>query len=123
MMLAARMKYGIASSGKLSRPANTRCGRIESGIPDVSQSTRNDVPISTMNIGSVRSRPSASRPNVSAMVTSILQIHHRPGHYGGAVDAPPHLTGAQEHERAARRHGEIGEPHRRQHHRRELAGS
>ena len=32
MMFAARMKNGMASSGKLSSPAKTRCGRIDSGI-------------------------------------------------------------------------------------------
>src|SRR5258706_10594762 len=122
MMLAARMKYGIASSGKLSRPANTRCGRIDSGIPEVSHSTRNEVPISTMNMGSVSKSPSASSPNVSAMVISVLQVHHRADGCGRAIDAPPHLAGAQEHERAAHRHGEVGEPHRLEHHPGQLAG-
>src|SRR5215510_14575165 len=122
MMLAARMKYGIASSGKLSRPAKTRCGRIDKGMPEVSHTMRNEVPISTMNIGSVRKRPSASRPKVRAMVISVLEIHHRAGKRRRAPYPPPDLACAQEHERPARRHGQVGQPHRLQHHRRELAG-
>ena len=48
MMFAAKMKNGIASSGKLSSPANTRCGRIDSGIGVVAAKTMNAVPVSTI---------------------------------------------------------------------------
>ena len=72
MMLAARMKKGIASSGKLSSPANTRCDRIDSGIGVVRAKTTKAVPVSTMNIGMVRNRPSASSVKISAMVMPVL---------------------------------------------------
>ena len=83
MMFAAKTKNGIASSGKLSSPANTRCGRIESGIGVVSAKAMNAVPVSTMNIGSVRKSPSASSTKTSRMVSatrppalrSVVQIH------------------------------------------------
>src|SRR4029453_497698 len=103
MMFAARMKNGIASSGKLSSPAKMRCGRIESGMLVVSQKTRNAVPIITTNIGMAKNRPEASRPRINTGVmslvrpfVSILEVN------GGLVflqyRPPENLSRAQEHE-------------------------
>ena len=77
MMLAARMKNGMASSGKLSSPANTRCDRIDSGIGVVSAKTMKAVPVSTMNIGMVRNRPSASSAKISAIVMPFPEPRFR----------------------------------------------
>ena len=133
MILAARMKKGIANNGKLSSPANTRCESIDSGIGVVRAKTMKVVPVSTMNIGMVRKRPSARSPKINAMVvppppepmrlpSSVLQIHGKRRARAGVAEEPPQqLADAQEHQRAAGRHGEVGEPHRRLHDGRHLA--
>jgi hypothetical protein len=74
-MFAARIKNGMASSGKLSKPANTLCGRIDSGIEVVTAKTKNDVPVSTTNMGKLKPRPTRSNEKVSKIVVVTLIFH------------------------------------------------
>jgi hypothetical protein len=72
MMLAARIKKGTAMRGKLSRPANIRWGKIDSGIGVVRAKTTNVTPARAMNIGRVEvsAKPSSVKIKPPSMSDS-----------------------------------------------------
>ena len=67
----------MANNGKLSSPANTRCGRIDSGIGEGAAMMMKAVPVRATNIGTERNSPVASSPKINAMVMARLRRESR----------------------------------------------
>jgi hypothetical protein len=62
----------MASKGKLSSPAKTRCGNIESGIEVIMAKVMKEVPAITTKMGIVKDKPINKSPNVRRIVIKSL---------------------------------------------------
>jgi hypothetical protein len=72
MMFAARMKKGMAISGKLSIPANIRWGRIDRGMLLKKLKMIKGTAPSDTNIGTVRAREKKRRRKIKTITTRLL---------------------------------------------------